>query len=764
MSQGMVRPALVLAVLACALSARAADLPGRMGMIATSGAALPMSASDITVNVRGPIAEATVVQTFRNDTDQPIEATYIFPLPPDAAVSAMEMKIGPTTIKAAIEPRQRAAERYERALAKGAPATLLDQERPDVFTQSVAAIPARGTATVTLRYDTTARYANGQWELALPLVVAPRYVPGSATGRPVSGAGHAPDTDRAPDASHVTPAGTPQAGGATTIHLHFDGEITDLASPTHALDGTTLVDPHSDHDAIIRWRAKLPEAAFVEPDGFAAVIVQVPPATTHAAVHAMVLVATSATTRGDADLVSKPFVRALATGANLTDHLATQTADIDLTRTLQQLHGHDPIVLVSDGLVADDAAAIAAAKKLAVAVHVVGVGPAPNRSLLGAIAAQTGGTLRFLAPGDPLDAVARDVLADVATPPSPLAINWGTLGAFDVVPATMPRVGAGQAVLVLARVRRGATGNARVRGDVLGFVEVPAARPLEGQTTNVGPLGRRWARNKLDDLIAARDTRAVAEHALRYGLVSPQTSMVAIGDDTIAEGGVKHTVPVPVSVPAGMRWQLVEHATRVDMGLKKSESGDRGGESDDSDARASTKKGPTHADENTEPGPAREDVSVAAAAPTIDVGEAETESLVVSGGRRLRLTAGLGGGLHLVNGNADALGGVALRGEVGGRTLYGGEASLWLVGGLHAEGSLLATVARRGVMHTRLELGAGAGLRITGSAAGPALDLALRVPLLRNVRLVLRYDGALLLHGSTFDGENATSLGVEASF
>jgi len=779
MSQGMVRPALVLAVLACALPARAADLPGHMGMIVASGGPLPMSASDVNVAVHGPVIEVTVAQTFRNDADQPTEATYIFPLPPDAAVSAMEMKIGATTLHAAIEPRQRAAERYERALAKGAPAALLDQERPDVFTQSVAAIPARGAVEVTLRYDTVAHYAHGEWELALPLVVAPRYVPGSATGRPVTGAGHAPDTDRAPDASHVTPPGSPGAGGATTIHLHFDGEVTDLASPTHALEGTTLVDPHSDHDAIIRWRAKLPDAAFVEADGFAAVVVEAPPAPQRTQpVQALILVAVSATTRGDADLVSKPLVRALANNAGQKDHLGTQIADLDLTRTLQQLHPHEPIVLVSDGLVADDAAAIAAAKKLAVAVHVVGIGPAPNRSLLTAIATQTGGTVRFIVPGDPLDLIARDVLWDVATPPAPLAINWGTLGASDVVPATMPRVGAGQAALVVARVRRAAAGNARVNGSVFGFTELPAAHPLDGQTTNVGPLGRRWAHDKLDDLIAAGNARAVLEHAMRYGLVSPQTSMVAIGDETIAEGGVKHTVPVPVSVPAGMRWQLVEKATRVDM--KKTEKSGESFEDDDEAPRTKSSKAGGHrpkkaapkADESeaVEPGStaAGEDVSVAATAPTIDVtGAPMAESISIAdyrGGRRLRLAAALGAGLHIVNGNTDALGGLALRAEVGYRTAIGAEASLWLVGGLHGEGSLLATIARRGLLSTRLELGGGAGLRITGSAAGPALNLTLRAPLSRTTRFYLRYDGALLLHDSTFDGENATSLGVEASF
>lgn len=765
--QGMLRLAPVLAVLAFVAPARASELPGRAGMYAPAGAPLAMLDSEIDVTVHGPIIEATVTQTFRNDTDQATEATYIFPLPLDAAVTAMAMKIGSTTIHAAIEPRQHAAERYERALAQGAPAALLDQERPDVFTQSVAAVPARGTVEVTLRFDTTARYTNGQWELAIPLVVAPRYVPGSATGRPTTGAGHAPDTDRAPDASHVTPPGSPDAGGKTTIHLHIDGDVADLGSPTHQLDGTTLVDPHSDHDAVIRWRAKLPEAALVEPDGFAAVVVSAPPAKPTGTAHASLLVDRSATTRGDASLVEVPLVHALSAGIAREPGAgdAGASAVFDLSRELAKLPRKQPVVLVTDGLVADDAAVVAAAKSIGAPVHVLGVGPAPNRSLLTAIATATSGTVRFVLPGDPLDAIARDVLADVTSPPAPVAITWGTLAARDVVPATLPRLGAGQAALVLARVDRPGKGNARVDGAIIGFTAVTTSHAPEGSLTPLGALGRRWARGKLDDLVAAGNARAITEHALRYGLVSPETSMVAIGDEVILQGGIKHTVAVPVSVPAGMRWQLVEQATHVDteqsLHWKKNKKG-----GDDEDDRP-RKKTATKADEDDDGAEDKEEVRApAAAAPTIDASAAMGESIEltsISSSRRLRFTAALAGGVHVVNGDATGLGGVALRAETGYRTMFGGEASLWLVDGLHGEGSLLATVARRGIAH-RFELGAGAGLRITGASAGPALDFALRMPLSRLLRLTLRYDGALLLHGSTFDGENATTLGVEASW
>ncbi|HSD87912.1 MAG TPA: VIT domain-containing protein, partial [Kofleriaceae bacterium] len=594
----MVRPAFVFAVLVVLTAGvRAAnDLPPRMGMYPAQGAPLSMLDSKIAVHVRGPIAESIVSQTFRNDTDRATEATYIFPLPADAAVSAMEIETGARTIRASIETREQAQQRYERAVSEGVGAGLLDQERPDVFTQTVSAIPAHSTVTVTLRFDTVARYQGGRWELVLPLVVAPRYVPGTASGRPTTGSGRAPDTDRAPDASRVTPGGAPGAGGSTEVTLDFVDVVDDVASPTHELanqKGTyRFVDAKSDHDAVIRWRAKAPAAGWVESDdggGFAAIVVEAKPAPARtAAVKLTLVLDRSATTRGDADATKKPLVRALLTNLSAKDRVGVAGSEkldakapdqiwkaleetwgashgaLDLAKVLAATRTQDPLVLVSDGLVADDHAVIAAAAKVGAPIHVIGIGPAPNRSLLSAIATTTGGTIRFAAIGDDVSALARDVLADVASPPESLSINWGTLAASDMVPATLPRVGSGQAILVLARVKRVQTANARVRGDVFGFTAVTPSKAPDGATTTKGALARRWAKLRLDDLIAAGTQKPIVEHALRFGLVSPYTSMVAIGDEVVVQGGVKHSVAVPVSVPAGMQWQHVKREVTVD--------------------------------------------------------------------------------------------------------------------------------------------------------------------------------------------------------
>jgi hypothetical protein len=131
--------------------------------------------------------------------------------------------------------------------------------------------------------------------------------------------------------------------------------------------------------------------------------------------------------------------------------------------------------------------------------------------------------------------------------------------------------------------------------------------------------------------------------------------------------------------------------------------------------------------------------------------------------RRHRLSFAVGTGVSVVNGNADVTGQLVARYEhVLGNGLVGAEGSLWLVGGVHGEGSLLA-IGSRGITR-RLEVGIGAGVHLTGDAAGPAFDLALRIPLTRSLRLFLRYDGALLLHDGTTDGQNAVSAGIETTW
>lgn len=196
----------------------------------------PLRHTDVKADISGFLARVTVSQEFRNPLEDKIEAVYTFPLPPNAAVDDMTMRVGDRTIRGTIRRREEARAIYNAARAAGHVAGLLDQQRPNIFTQSVANIAPGAEVKITISYVETLRYDAGTYEFRFPMVVGPRYIPGNATGK--QGGGWAPDTDRVPDASHITPPvahpGT-RAGHDISLRVALDAgvPITDLRSGTH---------------------------------------------------------------------------------------------------------------------------------------------------------------------------------------------------------------------------------------------------------------------------------------------------------------------------------------------------------------------------------------------------------------------------------------------------------------------------------------------------------------------------------------------------
>jgi Ca-activated chloride channel family protein len=137
----------------------------------------PLKHTDVRAEISGFISRVTVTQEFVNPYVQPIEAVYTFPLPQNAAVDAMEMKIGARVIKAQIKKREEARLLYEDAKASGRRAGLLEQERPNIFTQSVANILPGDTILITIKYIETLEYERGTYTFVFPMTVGPRYVP-----------------------------------------------------------------------------------------------------------------------------------------------------------------------------------------------------------------------------------------------------------------------------------------------------------------------------------------------------------------------------------------------------------------------------------------------------------------------------------------------------------------------------------------------------------------------------------------------------------
>ena len=175
------------AVLATAIAAMAATFvkPNDMG----TGALLfksnepgqfveaPRVASDFDISVTGQIARTRVTQQFRNPANGWVEGVYVFPLPENAAVDTLKMVIGDRIIVGDIKERQEAKRIYEQAKANGEKTALLEQERPNIFTNQVANIGPNETIVIQIEYQQPVRQSGGVFSLRVPMVVAPRYNP-----------------------------------------------------------------------------------------------------------------------------------------------------------------------------------------------------------------------------------------------------------------------------------------------------------------------------------------------------------------------------------------------------------------------------------------------------------------------------------------------------------------------------------------------------------------------------------------------------------
>jgi Ca-activated chloride channel homolog len=137
----------------------------------------PLVGTDVDLAISGPTARARVTQIFHNPTDGWVEAVYIYPMPEGAAVDTLKMVVGERVIVGDIKERKKAREVYEQAKSAGQKAGLIEQERPNIFTNSVANIGPRETVVVQIEYQEPVRQSGNELSLRVPLVVAPRFMP-----------------------------------------------------------------------------------------------------------------------------------------------------------------------------------------------------------------------------------------------------------------------------------------------------------------------------------------------------------------------------------------------------------------------------------------------------------------------------------------------------------------------------------------------------------------------------------------------------------
>jgi len=178
---------------------------------------LPRLTADFSLQVSGMVVQAVVTQVFVNDSDQWIEGEYVFPLPSDSAVNGMTIRIGERVIKGQIKEKNTARKMFIKARQQGKKASLIEQQRPNLFTNRVTNIAPGERIEVVLEYIQTLRYSAGEFSLRIPMTITPRYIPGNniverisleepvSTVSTIEGQGWAFNTDQVPDASEITP-------------------------------------------------------------------------------------------------------------------------------------------------------------------------------------------------------------------------------------------------------------------------------------------------------------------------------------------------------------------------------------------------------------------------------------------------------------------------------------------------------------------------------------------------------------------------------
>ena len=561
-----------LAALACsnsnvgggvALSARAETEPGavtqgmlvRLGDDVKPGKGCPLKHTDVKAEISGFLSRVTVVQQFENPFPDAIEAVYVFPLPQNAAVDDMTMRIGDRVVKGKIKRREEARAIYEAAKAAGALASLLDQERPNIFTQSVANIPPGAKVEIEISYVETLKYEEGRYEFSFPMVVGPRYIPGNASGR-AGGSRITPP---------VTPPGT-RAGHDISLEVTLDAgvPVRRTASKTHEIDltqtGENTAKVRLEKKAVLPNKdfvltydvagAKLQDAVLAHHDergGFFTLILQPPERVTVEDVTPKELVFvldTSGSMSGFPIEKAKEVIKlaidglyprdrfnlitfagrtkvlfpepVAATNTNVRraqEFLASRsggggTEMMTAIRTaLAPSDDQDHVRIVcflTDGYVGNDMAILGKIRKHPNArVFSFGVGSSVNRFLLDKMAEVSRGEVAYVGLNEDGSLAARRFHERIRNPLlTDVEIDWSGLPVTDVYPRRIPDLFSAQPVIVTGRYTAPASGSIRLRGKMSGekiVRTIPVRFAADAPKHDV--LATLWARKKVDDLM-----------------------------------------------------------------------------------------------------------------------------------------------------------------------------------------------------------------------------------------------------------------------
>ncbi len=578
------------------------DLGGLVALLKQAEVAFPLREVRVRAAIAGDCCRTVVEQVFDNPYEEALEAVHIFPLPPDGAVTELELHAGDTVVRAECRERENAEQVFEQARDMGRRAALLTAERADVHTLRVTNIPPATAVRVRLVVVQRLEQADGAFTWRFPTVIAPRYLAGTEAGHRDSGV--LPDTDAVPDGSRLQPPLRLAGGTRLDLEVEIAGPLASIESSQHAvrtaLGQVVRVAPSAratlDRDFVLRFAPALAAAASVRvcTDGQFTLATVYPPERPDAARvprDLVLLVDVSGSMAGEKLQAAKRAVSAVLRGLERGDrfrliafesrvHAQTpgflpfdqpslEQADrfvealepMGGTEMLPALReafsGHTPagrlrtVIFITDGQAWNEQqlAAEVERRRAGALLFTVGIDTAVNESLLRRLAQIGQGTCELMTPSDDIEEAIVRLEARFGAP----VVSGVAAAALEPArPQGLPLF-AGRPLTILLR---GTREDLRFKGtDASGKPVELVAPPAERVSF---PLGALWAREHiawLDDQIAIDPSREeplkekIVAIALEHHVASRFTAFVAVEEHGSNEGS-RVTVVQPVELPA----------------------------------------------------------------------------------------------------------------------------------------------------------------------------------------------------------------------
>lgn len=605
----------VLAVLVCLVSGVVAQEYTEGSLIAAGNGgkelgACPLKSTTVKADISGFVARVNVRQEFQNTFAEPIEAVYVFPLGANSGVDQMTMTIGERVIRGIVLRREDARKAYETAKQQGKAASLLDQERPNIFTQSVANIMPGETIVVEISYVETLKYDSGSYEFVFPMTIGKRYIPSSVT-----------------DAARISPPMTTTRNGADVsieVNLNAGVPVESIRSETHAIDqvnfspnisnvklrGETTI---ANKDFILRYDVsgkRLEDALLThrgENGGFFTLILQppdIPVAEDRTPKEIVFVLDTSGSMDGFPIEKAKEAMKLSMDGlypedtfnlitfagdtAVLFDHPVPATrANLDvaqeflasrqgsggtemMTAIKASLEPSDSqehlriVCFMTDGQVGNDDEIIAEIKRHPKArIFSFGIGDSVNRSLLDRMSQEGKGEVEYVGLASDGSLAAKRFYERVRSPLlTDISVDWGGMPVADVYPGKLTDLFSAKPVILHGRYKSATNGAIKLKGTLAGQpyerlinVNLPESNPANDS------LATLWARSRVDELtsqqisepIAAKSKSlidAITNLGLEFGIMTKYTSFVAIEERVANPTGETKNVDVPNVDPA----------------------------------------------------------------------------------------------------------------------------------------------------------------------------------------------------------------------